>query len=156
MPSRTHLLCMCYELSVQSKYGRHPTKPYLILLPSRTRGHDTRFRQIQTSFSGYQHSFFPRMIIAGSLPEPAGHAPLHFKPATDVFNLLILPYLLLFVVHGQTPHIAILLSSDGGNYWRWWWRLCLFSEDELLKMMMKTVFILNSYNSGTDKEGIWW
>ena len=116
----------------------HQTVPHS--LPTRTSGHDTLFRQIQTSFSGYQHSFFPRMIIAGSLPEPAGHALLHFKPATDVFNLLILLYLLLSVVHGQTPHIAILLIV-----YQFWWR-------QLLKMMMKTVFIFWRWITEDDDE----
>ncbi|MCG7865740.1 MAG: hypothetical protein JAY74_05120 [Candidatus Thiodiazotropha taylori] len=40
-----------------------PAEPYLIPLAGRTRGHDSRFRQIQTSYTGYQYSFFPRTII---------------------------------------------------------------------------------------------
>ena len=52
---------------------------------------------------------------AGGFQDPAG---IHFKPATDVFNLLILTdqfylyirNLFLAVAHEQTPHIARILS----------------------------------------------
>ena len=40
-----------------------PAEPYLTPLTGRTRGHDSRFRQILTSYAGYQYSFFPRTII---------------------------------------------------------------------------------------------
>ena len=55
---------------------------------------------------------------AGGFPDPAGIPQSHFKPATDVFNLLILTdqfylyirNLFLAVAHEQTPHIARILS----------------------------------------------
>ena len=38
----------------------------------RTRGHDTRFQQIQTRFAGYQNSFFPCIIVLwNQLPQSA-------------------------------------------------------------------------------------
>lgn len=49
-----------------------PAEPYFTPLTSRTRGHDSRFRQIQTSYTGYQYSFFPRTIILwNQLPQSA-------------------------------------------------------------------------------------
>ena len=53
-------------------------------------------------------------------PSRTSWPPSHFKPATDDFNLYI-PYLLLSMAHGQTQHIARILCSEVGNYWRWWW-----------------------------------
>ena len=40
-----------------------PADRYLTPLDNRTRGHNTWFRQIPTSFSGLQHSFMPRTIV---------------------------------------------------------------------------------------------
>ena len=49
-----------------------PVEPYLIPLTSMTRGHDSRFHQIRTSNTTYQHSFFPRTIyLWNQLPQTA-------------------------------------------------------------------------------------
>ena len=49
-----------------------PAKVYLTPLTGRTQGHDSRFRQIQTSYTGYKYSFFPRTIILwNQIPQSA-------------------------------------------------------------------------------------
>ena len=49
-----------------------PAERYLTPLDNRTRGHNARFRQIPTSFTGYQQSFFPRTIVLwNQLPQEA-------------------------------------------------------------------------------------
>ena len=49
-----------------------PAERYLTPLDNRTRGHNIRFRQIPTSFTGYQQSFFPRTIVLwNQLPQEA-------------------------------------------------------------------------------------
>ena len=49
-----------------------PAEQYLAPLNNRTRGHNARFRQIPTSFTGYQQSFLPRTIILwNQLPQEA-------------------------------------------------------------------------------------
>ena len=40
-----------------------PAERYLTPLDNRTRGHNTRFMQVPTSFSGYHQSFIPRTIM---------------------------------------------------------------------------------------------
>ena len=49
-----------------------PAERYLTPLDNRTRGHNTRFMQIPTSFSGYHQSFFPGTIVLWNrLPQVA-------------------------------------------------------------------------------------
>ena len=49
-----------------------PAERYLTPLDNRTRGHNARFRQIPTSLTGYQQSFFPRTIVLwNQLPQEA-------------------------------------------------------------------------------------
>ena len=75
-----------------------PVEPYLIPLTSMTRGHDSRFHQIQTSNTTYlpiqllpknHHLMEPtpsdrsKPDNAGGLPEPAGHP--HLLKATPCF-----------------------------------------------------------------------
>ena len=54
-------------LSMMYRIAHQPVeisaKPYLTPLDNRPRGHNARFRQIPTSFTGYQQSFFPRTIV---------------------------------------------------------------------------------------------
>ena len=60
-----------------------PTEPYLTPLTGKTRGNDSRFRQIQTSYTGYQYSFFPRMIILRNQSLSQPYASQCWKPARD-------------------------------------------------------------------------
>ena len=97
----------------------------------RTRGHDTRFQQIQTCFAGYQNSFIPCTIVLwNQLPQSAvsqttldafqshlatlsSWIPQHFY-LLDVFNLLYIP---LFIRGAwATPTTLREYSSiEGGN-----------------------------------------
>ena len=54
-------LSMMYWIAHQQVDIR--AKRYLTPLDNRTRGHNARFRQIPTSFTGYQQSFFPKTIV---------------------------------------------------------------------------------------------
>ena len=49
-----------------------PAEPCITPLTGRARGYKSRFRQIQTSYTGYQYSFFPRTIVLwNQLPQSA-------------------------------------------------------------------------------------
>ena len=48
---------------ITHQQGDIPAQRYLTPFDNRTRGHNTRLRQIPTLFSGYQHSFNLRMIV---------------------------------------------------------------------------------------------
>ena len=61
-----------YDVPDSSPTGRHPPEWYLTPLDNRTRGRNTQFRLIPTSFNGYEQSFFPRTIVLkNQLPQEA-------------------------------------------------------------------------------------